>query len=222
MRCNNCGFHNPKGTLRCDRCNYPIKGSLNKNDPSFTPKDEGQTPEEELKGTVPGAKANAEAWDADNQKPLSDQSQPDANSSKPNRNNSNTPASDKSSKDEALDHPPKENDFQGSKTQTPGKGTIDPTRQGSGIRLLRIPREGEDPKKLAFQKNKVFLNRENTDPDNNTITSKVQAVLEKKNGEWYLSDQSSLQTTYLRVAGEVKVKKGDVILLGNRAFEVDL
>lgn len=216
MRCNNCGFQNTKGKMRCDRCNYPIKGSLNKNDPSLTPKNEELTPDEELKGTVPGAKAGAEAWDADNQKPLSEQ-----NKSVSNSNNSTSSEDDIPGKEQAPKHSSMKDDFQRHKTQTPWKGTVDPTRQRSGISLHRIPREGEEAKKIAFQKNKILLNRENTDPDNNTITSKVQATLEKKNGEWYLSDQSSLQTTFLRVAGEVKVKKGDVILLGNRAFKVE-
>ena len=97
-------------------------------------------------------------------------------------------------------------------------------RTGNEVRfaLKPIPREGEDfIGSLNFKGNKVELNRNNLDPQNNTITSKVQAVLEFRDGEWYIENGSALKTTFIRVDEPVKLKKGDIILMGNRKFEFD-
>jgi predicted component of type VI protein secretion system len=59
------------------------------------------------------------------------------------------------------------------------------------------------------------------DPDNNTITSKTQAIFEFRDGGWYLTDKSEQQTTFIRASGTVKLEKGDVILMGNRKFIFD-
>ena len=53
---------------------------------------------------------------------------------------------------------------------------------------------------------------------NNTITSKVQAVFECINGVWYLVDQSEQQTTFVLANQPIALKKGDILLMGNRKF----
>lgn len=67
----------------------------------------------------------------------------------------------------------------------------------------------------------IVLNRMNTDQHNNTITSKQQAVITCENGQWYIEDRSTLQSTYVRVKGKVPIQPGDIILLGNREFEFE-
>ncbi|MCQ2324616.1 MAG: FHA domain-containing protein [Paludibacteraceae bacterium] len=62
------------------------------------------------------------------------------------------------------------------------------------------------------------LNRANLDPENHTITSKVQAILNFEDGNWYIKDESSLKTTYLYCADAIDLKDGDMILMGNRTF----
>lgn len=195
MRCNNCGFVNKEEALRCERCNYPIKGSLNQEDivPNQTPNPKDD--DVNLNKTIPGKRIDADAWDTDNQSPLSDQQ-----SEKDTDNSNSSHASEN--------------------TVNPFKKTIDPSRQSTGITLKRIPREGEKEESINFNDAAIILNRDNCDPNNNTITSKEQALLEKENGEWFISNKSQLKTTYKKVKGKVKLQKGDVILLGNRAFEV--
>lgn len=62
------------------------------------------------------------------------------------------------------------------------------------------------------------LNRENLDPDNQTITSKVQAQLICEDGQWYIQDKSSQHTTFVYAGEKTAIKDGDVILMGNRQF----
>lgn len=71
----------------------------------------------------------------------------------------------------------------------------------------------------TYSGDEIVLNRMNTDQNNNTITSKQQAVITCEDGQWYIEDRSALQSTYVRVNGKTPINPGDIILLGNREFE---
>lgn len=108
------------------------------------------------------------------------------------------------------------------------EGTIDPFRSDQasiGIAWLRpVAREGEmeqEPISLAGNVQPLPVNRAILEPENNTITSKTQATFEFRDGEWYITDGSDQQTTFVRAAGPVKLKNGDIILMGNRKFIFD-
>lgn len=103
-------------------------------------------------------------------------------------------------------------------------GTINPwttPTEDSFCTLKRIPWQNEQIsyEPVSYCGQMVALNRANTDANNNSITSKVQAVLTHENGEWFIENQSELQTTLIRVNRKVKLEDGDVIVLGNRMFE---
>lgn len=72
---------------------------------------------------------------------------------------------------------------------------------------------------ITYSGQVIVLNRENTDPNNQTITSKEQAVLTHENGAWYIEDHSEKQSTMIRVSKKTKLESGDIIALGNRLFE---
>lgn len=109
------------------------------------------------------------------------------------------------------------------------KSTIDPfrkkhTKSVQMAALQPIAREGEksaDPIHLITEDQPVPVNRSILDPENNTITGKIQAEFECINGEWFIVDKSDQQTTFIRANGKVKLNKGDVILMGNRKFIFD-
>jgi len=103
-------------------------------------------------------------------------------------------------------------------------GTINPwTTPQSGafctLRPIAWEGEGVEHKPLTFSGTSVSLNRANTDPENQTITSKEQAILTREEGAWYVEDTSEQKTTYLHVGRKTKLSDGDIIILGNRMFE---
>ena len=72
---------------------------------------------------------------------------------------------------------------------------------------------------MRLSGDRIILNRANTDPANNTITSGEQAELTFENGAWYICDKSYQKTTYVHASRKMKLEKGDIIILGNRRFE---
>lgn len=103
-------------------------------------------------------------------------------------------------------------------------GTVNPWMQpssGTFCTLKPISWEGENINHgaLSFSGNVIVLNRANTDPNNQSITSQEQAELTCEDGEWYIIDKSAMHTTYIMASRKMKLKKGDTIILGNRLFE---
>lgn len=103
-------------------------------------------------------------------------------------------------------------------------GTINPwmsPHNGTFCTLKPLAWQGENIEyaPLSYSGEKIILNRANTDPNNQSITSKEQAELISENGEWYLEDRSEQQTTYIHVDRKTKLESGDIIILGNRRFE---
>lgn len=106
----------------------------------------------------------------------------------------------------------------------PGSGTINPwatPSEDSFCTLRRIPWQNErvtyEP--VSYSGEQIVLNRANTDANNNSITSREQAVISLENGEWFIENRSDLQTTLIRVDRKLKLEDGDIIVLGNRMFE---
>ena len=66
-----------------------------------------------------------------------------------------------------------------------------------------------------------ILNRENTEQDNRTITSKEQAELICEDGKWYVLNRSELGSTYLEANRKLALEPGDVIVLGDRRFKFE-
>lgn len=87
--------------------------------------------------------------------------------------------------------------------------------------LRPIAWEGEDVNynPITYSGDTIILNRSNTDANNNSITSREQAILTCEEGEWYIENRSDLRTTFIRVNGKIKLNSGDIIVLGNREFE---
>lgn len=72
---------------------------------------------------------------------------------------------------------------------------------------------------IPFNGSEVELTRENTAPDNKTITSKVQALMTFANGEWSITDKSELKSTFVQASRPITLKDGDLIFLGSQLYE---
>jgi hypothetical protein len=103
------------------------------------------------------------------------------------------------------------------KTETPWS-----KRNELKFSLKQLTVENQIKQTLEYEGEKVILNRANTIPNNSTITSNQQAVIFNKDGGWFITDLSSLQTTFIRPGSPVEIKKGDIVLLGDSRFEFDL
>lgn len=244
MRCNNCGWENTPGNMKCEKCNAPLKGSMvgsgsgapqggsnngsaGSSTPSITP----------LRGTLNerdsfgGGRENVGVnIDKENTKcpnceyPVS-----------PSMNMCPACGTSLSIAGGHVNPIARQNKCCGcGKSLTPGAqfcsncgkpvrmGTINPGPQNANFFILRPiewDKEAVKYKPVTYSGNVVDLNRSNTDPNNNSITSKLQAVISNINGEWYIEDKSPFQSTLIHVRGKAKLQDGDIIVMGNRKFE---
>lgn len=104
------------------------------------------------------------------------------------------------------------------------KGTVrawDNPQQGQfcSLRPLAWAREEINYNPISYSGQTIVLNRANTDPNNQTITSQEQAILYNEGGVWYIENRSSSESTMLRVRKKTRLESGDIIALGNRLFE---
>lgn len=98
-----------------------------------------------------------------------------------------------------------------------------PTPPKPKCSLTLIPEEEEkmEPKKCEYEGSSVILTRENTEPDNRTITSKEQAEISCEDGKWYIVNKSELGSTFIECTHRFEIQPGDVIVLGDRRFKFD-
>jgi RNA polymerase subunit RPABC4/transcription elongation factor Spt4 len=89
--------------------------------------------------------------------------------------------------------------------------------------LTIIPEEGEITQAVRndYEGDSIILNRENTEQDNRTITSKEQAELICEDGKWFVMNRSELGSTYLEANRKLALEPGDVIVLGDRRFKFE-
>jgi uncharacterized Zn finger protein (UPF0148 family) len=89
--------------------------------------------------------------------------------------------------------------------------------------LTIVPEEDEDIKAEAihFEGAEVMLNRDNTEPDNRTITSKEQAVIILEDSKWYIQNRSEYDSTMIIANRKMEIQSGDIIMLGDRRFKFE-
>ena len=255
MRCNNCGWQNAANKARCEKCNYPLKGSLNagqieEQGPESNDADSNDFTNK-LSKTITGGKSFMPSWDTPNTGELDDarnmQGSADSSFTRREEDHSNRPgdsgfdATRRESSPSGFDVPPtapSDSGFRNSEEEAPAperrnvrppvsgrekyNRTFDPSRQpgmGRLFKLVPVEKEGENGlQEISFNDDSVELNRGNLDPDNYSITSKSQALIEYKDGSWYIEDKSDLKTTFIQASNAFPLKDGDIILLGNRKF----
>ena len=211
MRCMNCGWENPDNIQRCEKCNSPLETNSGHQSPSPI----AAAPVEVLHGTVSEQQIFADPAPTNRE----DKSCPkcgyplrDGMHHCPNCGEDLTAEKAKeSSAKEVHKVAPKHN-----ATVNPWANPI----AGKTFKLEPVVWEGEKetPAIQSFIGESVELNRDNTDPTNNTITSKVQAEISCDNGVWSLEDRSSQGTTFIQAKRKIALEDGDIIMLGNRKF----
>lgn len=236
MRCNNCGWENPAGNQKCEKCNAPLKGSMVED--SEARKEKYFPVAEELRGTVPESGAfGQQEQQIDDKKP---QSCPHCGYPvSPVMNACPNCGGELKGAPAAAPAGGQQTTKKCAKCGAPlvpgakfcpscgmplRMGTVpswEMPQQGTFCTLKPVAWKGEEVtyQPISYSGNLISLNRANTDPNNNTITSKEQAVLIQEGGAWYIEDRSELHSTFVRVRRKTKLESGDVIVLGNRLFE---
>lgn len=204
MRCMNCGWENPENLAKCEKCNSPLgHHSVSKPEPER---------DLILKGTISEQQVFAE----------------------PNfeNNGSVCPECGYPLRPDVKLCPNCGYDLckpKGVKVQMPPasgqkyNATVNPWANPVAGKIFTLKpvawdNEKKETAELSFVGDSVQLNRGNTDPSNNTITSKVQAEITYDNGSWFLEDKSSQGTTFVQAGKKTAIENGTVIMLGNRKF----
>ena len=237
IRCNNCNSRNPIGALRCKECNVALDGSMVISKPADKPEfDLGVMKDKPISAATMN-------FHRDNQEPspagmlacirCAYPNLPSATScaqcgsalekpsSLPTQLNPDSPH-EPQPKSEQQGHPLRGPEV----NQQLGNATVNPwlvySPQTKRFGLLPVAKLGEDElPSIEFTENRNELSRDNLDPNNQTITGKLQAAVEWKDGHWYITNHSEQKTTFIQIEGEVALKKGDVLLIGDRLFEFD-
>lgn len=105
------------------------------------------------------------------------------------------------------------------------RGTINPYMMNLEVeptfvlKPIKRMEERHDFEEQEYEGKQVILNRDNTEQNNPSITSRQQAVITNSEGRWYIEDKSEQKTTFVQAAQKIELHDGDIILLGNRLFE---
>lgn len=206
MRCNNCGFDNPAGRMRCEKCNAPMQGSM---------VDQGQHQESQstsdgYAGTIKGDQVNADPWDCPKcGRPII----PGAGSCNYCGHVLGNQAAPPPVAEVKI-----EQEQQFRKKGLEPKGTIDPYQKGFVLKPIPTDYEEELPSvKLKADSDTVELGRDILESANNTISA-LQATMINRNGKWYIKNESSKNSTFVFAADYMEIQDGDVIMMGNRKF----
>ena len=188
MRCTNCGWDNADQNTRCEKCNAPLD-----NPSGYTP----EPPTQEPIGKTIREPYPSTIGDTEPVGPTVPEPEP-ISAPKPG----------------ATVYPGTYNPYGGASPY----GGVPMMSYCKLTPLPLAPNEKHLPKELELKGGYNELNRGNLDPDNITISQKIQAELTCKNGKWYIKDQSPYKTTYILASEETPLKSGDIILMGNRRF----
>jgi uncharacterized Zn finger protein (UPF0148 family) len=202
MRCKYCGWDNPAGNAKCSKCNQPLSEEY----------DYGNRQRETL-----------------DDKEFNPRKTVSENATFPKQNPEKTSGKEDTCSrcgypvmEEATACPACGTQKEIQKEADFGRQTIRPGRR-SHCSLTLIPEEKERirPETFSFSGEEIILNRNNTEQDNPTITSKEQAALTYENRRWYIQDRSELKTTCVQASRKIEIQPGDIIILGDRRFEFD-
>ena len=205
MRCTNCGWDSPNNVTRCEKCGGVLAGGQPVNNVQG-----GAQAANQFAKTVNEGQFFRDVVDG-GQRPS-----PTARESSPEPEQKPRQEQQQQQFAHAAEEPRQK--ATGNFTGTINPWAQSPKKHKCTLTPIAQPDDEVTLAAIAFSGDKHSLNRENLDAENQTITSKEQAELTCVDGQWYICDKSSLQTTFVHAADPVALKDGDIILMGNRQF----
>lgn len=204
MRCMNCGWENPENLSKCEKCNSPLV--------HLPESKSGPVRDPILKGTISEQQVFAEPKFESEGSVCPDCGYP----LRPDVKLCPNCGHDLCKPDKAKVQMPPASGQKYNATVNPWANPV--AGKTFALKPIAWDNEKTEPVELSFAGESVQLNRGNTDPFNNTITSKVQAEITYDNGSWFLEDKSSQGTTFVQAGRKTVIEDGTVIMLGNRKF----
>ena len=239
MRCQFCGWDNPEGRTKCEKCNKPLSNGSN----HYVAEPSNSTP------VSAGAGQSGRPTQYMGQ-PLRENFNPKATVLEPGAightlnevaaedtcpkcgypmEKGVCPSCGYSAQDEtAADNPSfGQHEAADAMAIAEARKTVRPVRKG--------PKEGQfvltplsettglpEGESISYEGNEVVLNRHNTDPKNATITSHEQALITCEDGEWGISDKSEMKTTFVQADDRITLRDGSIILIGNQLYRFEV
>jgi len=206
VMCKNCKSFNPADSLRCHSCNAPLDGSLVIKNAAVAP-----SPKIDKSTTMMQQPARS----AGNICPHCAYPNQSIATSCVKCNTALNPVSFENKKEETLNDP------------KPLKKAMDMTinpyasapASAKGFSLTPLNADLSDEKSpISFTNDSNNLDRSTLYPGNNTITSAGQATITRKDHSWIIEDNSAMKTTFVQVQGQITLKDGDILLMGNKMF----
>ncbi len=205
MRCQFCGWDNPQGKERCEKCNKTLSPHKIENISTADNlnHDSPKTEAFNIKATV--RERGIDSVDSVDEKICPE-------CGYPLENNQCASCGYSGKKDYNTDS-----------TSLVAKKTIRPIRKSEGgecFSMTPISESNGEPegKPIVYRGGSIILNRDNTDPQNATITSLNQANIIFENGKWNIEDKSEFKTTFVQSIYPIELHDGDLVLLGNQLF----
>ena len=216
MRCQFCGWDNPQGKENCEKCGKPLQSGTADQEPNVHERPTTRYP---AQGNVVG-KATVREPQLENMGTIVPEGEKECPRCGYTLDNGECPSCGYKKEDA-----PTPNSSVVSLSQSTGKAkeTVRPIRKGEkegAFTLTPISEETGKPEGeiLPYKGKLILLNRNNTDPKNNTITSSEQASVSHEGGRWFIKDNSEHKTTFVQAVRKIELQDGDLILLGNQLY----
>ena len=228
MRCKNCGWPNQPGETNCVKCHAPLGGEavsenyapqqdnsvgLRKTVMEASPMSQNNTCAQCGFPLRPGSTKCPKCGE-----PVSAAPAPAMQRHATVLDHSNEGVSTVIKEKEPSHKIIKNNNNSGMKTINPYLDGFSPIPSCS-LKPFKRTNERKDLEIIEFEGEDITLKRENTDPDNSTISTECQAVITNENGKWFILDKSDAKTTFVRAGEKIEITDGSIVLLGNRLFE---
>lgn len=241
MRCQFCGWDNPEGRTKCEKCNKPLSNGSN----HYVAEPSNNMPVSARGGKSGRPTQYMGQPSRDNFNPKATVLEPGAIGHTLNENVNAAedtcpkcgypmergvcPSCGYSTKNETASDEATFGQHEAADAMAiaEARKTIRPVRKGpkEGNFVLTplsettgLP-EGES---ISYEGNAVVLNRHNTDPKNATITSHEQALVSYENGAWGISDKSEMKTTFVQADERIALHDGSIILIGNQLYRFEV
>lgn len=223
MKCHFCNWDNPEGSTKCEKCGHELQPDATE---SSLHVHERPTTRKPMEGSANNLKKTINENEFRRQKECMNETISEGEKICPlchhELEDGECPSCGYDSKSKNNVN----NNEKPVKMNLDGKKTVRPHRKGEkGGRFILTPISEDTGQPegdfIQFDGNEIELNRDNTDPKNDTITSQQQAIISHEDGKWNILDQSEYKTTFVQAARKIELQNGDLILLGNQLFRFD-